>query len=552
MMDSARLKEKLNAIESRLSKIERQLNIPAPVSAPPVSSDDWEVTVPVVPPLPLSAPKKSEDKPGNWLGIVAILCFVLAAGFIIKLSIDSGWLTPSRQIGISTLLGLSLIGAGFAFLRTDRAYASYLPGGGIIILYLSAFAAHKFYDLISFEMAISATSLISGLCVWLYTQIRHDIYPVTAAVGAYLSPLVLGMNTGTEFTLYYYILCSVAFSVISIWVRSRLLTQISAYLAILMTASVGNRLGADAFVASMLALQFFIFTIGTYLYSRHSKTPLTETEGWSFLPVLLIFYVMEYDFIQRINPDIAPWISLGFAAFLLGVYLTAKRYFADNLGSLTIVMAFATVAFFHSAYLELMPFDLRAWLFPAILIGVMLAPASLFTRAQNKAYLIPALAVLAVLGIEYVSMIFHLLESNNSSWLAVSLVSLGTIWAVIVLSQEKVKTHPQSGNILLAAAHLMAVTGLYRLAYDAGSLAVSACWLLYAVGVMVFAFGRKDNIMAKSALFVLAFAAGKALLYDAANAPTIVRIVCLLLTGAVLYGCGMLMRKIAAWKQSGS
>lgn len=54
--------------------------------------------------------------------------------------------------------------------------------------------------------------------------------------------------------------------------------------------------------------------------------------------------------------------------------------------------------------------------------------------------------------------------------------------------------------------------------------------------------------MAKSALFVLGFAAGKALLYDAASAPTVVRIGCLLLTGAVLYGCGLLMRKIAHWK----
>lgn len=93
------------------------------------------------------------------------------------------------------------------------------------------------------------------------------------------------------------------------------------------------------------------------------------------------------------------------------------------------------------------------------------------------------------------------------------------------------------------------MSALYQLTEDVSSLAVSASWLFYAVAVMGFAFIRKDELMAKSALLVLAFAAGKALLYDAASAPTTIRIFCLLLTGAVLYGCGFFMRRIAHWKR---
>ncbi len=78
---------------------------------------------------------------------------------------------------------------------------------------------------------------------------------------------------------------------------------------------------------------------------------------------------------------------------------------------------------------------------------------------------------------------------------------------------------------------------------------MSASWLIYAVAVMVLAFARRDEVMAKSALIVLALAAGKALLYDAAAAPTVVRILCLLLTGVVLYGCGLLMRRIGSWSK---
>lgn len=98
-------------------------------------------------------------------------------------------------------------------------------------------------------------------------------------------------------------------------------------------------------------------------------------------------------------------------------------------------------------------------------------------------------------------------------------------------------------------AKQLAILGFYRFTENYGSVAVSAAWLFYAVAVMFFAFIKRDELMAKSAMFVLALAAGKALLYDAASAPTIIRIVCLLLTGVVLYGCGFFMRKINEWSK---
>jgi hypothetical protein len=101
---------------------------------------------------------------------------------------------------------------------------------------------------------------------------------------------------------------------------------------------------------------------------------------------------------------------------------------------------------------------------------------------------------------------------------------------------------------LLVIAHLLAILGLWRLTSDINSLAVSASWLSYAVCVMVFSYKRKDPVMARSALLILTLAAGKTLLFDAAAAATIVRILCLLLTGLVLYGSGLLIRKTKEWR----
>jgi uncharacterized membrane protein len=53
--------------------------------------------------------------------------------------------------------------------------------------------------------------------------------------------------------------------------------------------------------------------------------------------------------------------------------------------------------------------------------------------------------------------------------------------------------------------------------------------------------------LAKSSLVVLLITALKALIYDASQAASIVRIGSLLLTGVVLYGAGLLFKQIKDW-----
>ena len=409
--------ERLTSIELRLSKIENALKLSATPSPTASAADVW--AKPTVSPVYQPQPAYYEEpKPGNWLGIIAIICFVLAAVFIVKLSIDSGWLTPTRQIGLATLFGIGLIMAGLMLMVADLEYASLLPGAGVIVLYLSVFAAHRYYGLVSFEAAIAATGFVSVLCIWLYVKIKHDVYPITAAIGAYIAPVILGLHADTVFSVYYFLLCSLTFSAISIGVRSRLLTMISAYLAIFSTASVGLYLHDDMLIAIVLALHFLIFSIGTYFYARQTGDTLTQDEAWSFLPVLLIFYAVEYVFIERIHPGLAPWVSLVFASVLIGLYLSAKQLFTAGEGSQFLVVAFTTLICFHSVYLEILPADVRPWLFTLIMAGGALMPAG--TSKPQPAFILPRLALLVILAMEYMTIVSHLLDENSHYWLMVA------------------------------------------------------------------------------------------------------------------------------------
>jgi uncharacterized membrane protein len=539
------IENQLQLIAARLAKIESALNI-----APQAPSVECSEPPPVLQPVQAaSQPHQTELKSGNWLGAIAIICFVLAAGFIIKLSIATGWLTPEKQIGLACLLGLGLTGAGFAMQRSDRAYASFLPAAGVIVFYLATFAAHQYYSLISFNAAIAATSIVSAFCVWLYWKIKHDIYTITAASGAYLAPLILGLNTTAIFSVYYFIPCSLAFATISIWVRSRTLAIIAAYLAVLANAWIGFDLDQDALIAIILPLHFLIFSVGNYFYTQKAHQQLTQVEAWSFFPALLIFYAIEYYFIDRMYPNLAPWISLGFAGFLIGLYLWTKKLFhQQSLDSQAMILAFATLVFFHSVYLELLPSSLQPWLFVAIILGRALLPDKFYRQKDFKPYAVPVIALFTIAAIEYTSMIFYLATDDSFSWSIVSLAALGSIWLLCILQRESISKKNEYAYMVLSAAHFLAIMSFYQLTNSYGSLAVSASWLLYAIFVITFAFIRKDKVMANSALIVLSFAAVKTLLYDASSAPTVIRISCLLVTGAVLYGAGFLMRKIATFR----
>lgn len=521
--------ERIAAIENRISALEKILQ-PKPVAAPIVNPK---------PPTVQNKPVVAEEKPGNWLGIVATICFVFAAAFIIKLAIDSGWLTPSRQIGLAIVLACSLIAAGLYLLDLDRAYASFLPGAGVVILYLSVFAAFRFYGLISFDFSIFGITLVSMISLWLYSRIQHDIYPIIAAFGSYTAPAIFQMGANSDFALIYYVFCSLTFSFLSIWVESRTLAIVASYLAIGMTSLLGISLNDPKTISILLAIHFGIFSVGTYFYSTR-KGSLRESESWSYFPILLFFYATEYFFLHGLVPELAPWISIAFSAVLLGLYFLAKSTLnARYLESTSMLVSFSAIVFLHSFYLEILPDLYKPALFLVIVFG-----AALFNPKSKN--IIVQLVAGWILLMEYLSMASFVL--NNFSWVWLFWCFLSSISLIFLFAMRRDELrNKEFGLIILGAAHGLAILSFYRLFYESGSLAVSLAWLLYSLGVMGFGVFRKDKIFTKSSMLPLAIAAGKVLLYDASAAVAPVRIACLLVTGAVLYASGLLLRKIDKW-----
>ncbi|WP_454780966.1 DUF2339 domain-containing protein [Legionella sp. WA2022007384] len=540
-LESIDIEKSLQALEARVSMVEKINGMTSTTSKQSRSIKDKRST------------QKSTSKPmsGNWLGLVASVCFILAACFIVKLSIESGWLTHEKQLGVATLFGMALFTGGIIISSADRIYACFLPAAGATVLYLTCFAAYQYYLLISFQTVIAISTIISGVSIWFYLRFKHDIYAIVAALGAYIAPLVAGVENNAIFSLYYFTICSLNFATLAIWVESRTLTMISAYLAISITAIVGLKLHQDVLIATALVINFLIYSIGTLFHTQLTKKHLTEKESWSLFPVLLIFYAMEYYYLSRIDPTLASCVSLASAALLVGLYYSAKRWFPERrFNSRNVLLTFVTLVCFHSIYLGLLPLSLKPWLFAAIVFGCTFFYAKIKQIQWSIPFLIPFVALSAILGIEYLSILSHLISSKELSWSVVAGASFASIWFLLIQNYQELAKKEEYCYVLLAASHLLAIMSLYQLTIEYSTLAVSASWLAYVLIILRVSTLRNDVLIAKSTLLVLFFAAGKALLYDASSTPTIIRTLSLILTGVVLYASGLLIRKKTNWKST--
>lgn len=532
------LTEELESLKKRISAIESRLGMTSAYSNP---------TKP--PAAVIKVNEGNKFSSAKLLGVISVICFILACAFVIKLAVDSGWLTPVRQVGIATLMGSILIFFGFYLKDNDKEYASFLPASGVIILYLSTFGGHLYYGIFSDELATILTCVVSVLSIWLFTIFRSDIFAVSAAAGTYSVPLLIGFfqNDFSKLSLYF-LGWSVTYSVISIFVKSRSLSIVASYFAIGIYGKlcVFNGFGKNGIAAEIQLLQFLVLLLGAVGFSLIHKAPLSKVESWSFYPILLFFYVTEYVLLEGSYNEAAPYIMLILGGAVYFSYWFAKNKLPGVESSKSLVESYCLITLFHSLYLELLPDQYRPILFIALLLSSVFVVGSKIRSTQS---ITGFLVVTSILLREYGSIIDKLINrtGETSLWILYGMVAS----ALFLIKGIKERLNNSSSSVMLyfILGHTLFVSTLYGVFEQMGSLELSIAWTAYACAILWYGFTNKNEPLAKSSLAVLFFAVAKVFTYDVSNAAPTIRILCLLLTAVVLYGCGWLLKRIEGWEK---
>jgi len=143
---------------------------------------------------------------GTWSSWVGILAVVFGAAFSLKYAFENNWMGPGTRVMLGGAGGLGLLALAERLrLRGLRQYAYVLAGGGLLILYLSIYAAYNFYQLVGQPPAFALMAGVTAAAVLL--AVRFDALPVAVLglIGGFLTPALLSTGEDNQVGLFAYV-----------------------------------------------------------------------------------------------------------------------------------------------------------------------------------------------------------------------------------------------------------------------------------------------------------------------------------------------------------
>jgi uncharacterized membrane protein len=544
-MDPAQVVERLKKIEDRLTWLESRVSpaaAPGPAAAPSQAQAAAQARV-----TPASAPRdQAEDRPSlvtNILGWGGAIALLLAAAYLIRLAIDSGWLTPLRQVAMAAVAGLVLIGAGFPLRNANRQYAGLLPAAGIAILFLSVYGAHLYYGLVGPKDAAVAVILVCAASLWLSRPFASDLFALFAVAGSYSAPLLVS-SLGASVTdlVIYFSAWSVVFSIFAVWRGRRAVYLLALYLALILFDFMWRNRAPGEWVPALIfqTIQLLVFGVAAATFSIRRDEPMTTSAALPHLPPLLIFYFLQYSLLDTHLPYWAPWIAVASAAFVAGLYGVARAALSRPLpGGELILWSYVALVLFHAGYLESVPKHWAPWV---AFVLVPVAAALSLRRGTAAGGSWPVwVAVGVIFAVNYLRVLF---ETDVQAVPARQ--ALAVIYALLLYAGYYMVRggDPFRGAdaLLLYAGHISAMAAALHL-LDA-HIVESTAWGLLALACLGLSLWQKDRLLGQSSLLVFGATAGKVLLYDLSGAPPVARIVSLVVLGFTFYFGGLLYQRM--------
>ncbi len=143
---------------------------------------------------------------GSWFNWIGIIAFTFGVAFFLKYAFENEWIGPAGRVTLGAAAGLSILFfADRLRARGLRQYAYVLSGGGILILYLSIYAAFNFYRLVEQPVAFVLMALVTMVAVLL--SVRHDALAIAilGLIGGFLTPLLLSTGRDNQIGLFTYV-----------------------------------------------------------------------------------------------------------------------------------------------------------------------------------------------------------------------------------------------------------------------------------------------------------------------------------------------------------
>ena len=482
---------------------------------------------------------------GNWFNRIGIMAICFGVAFFLKYAFDNEWIGPAGRVGIGVVIGIGFLMGGERLRRRYPSYAYGLTGGGVLILYLSIFAASEGrYDLISQKLAFVLMATVTAMASLL--SARYSALPIAllGLIGGFLTPILLSTGVDHETGLFGYIaLLDAGVLALAYSKRWRSLNYLAFGSTVAMFTAwwaewyTPEKLGTTVF---FLTLFFMIFALLAVLYNVVNRRPI----GWLDLAMVfsnaLLYFSASYELLDDKYHSALGLFAVVVAAFYLALgYFTYRRDREDRL----LVFTFLGLGFLFSVLAVPIQFT-QYWVTMGWAVeGAVMTWVGLRANDRTSRYasiLVFFIAVSHWLLVDvhdfaYIaSAHFVPLLNRRALSCAVLVVTLAAASFFYKRYGEKLEDKTSFSSLLLLGANALAVALLsidandyfeQRKALASGReyasslgntkvLTLTLLWTIYGAGTLFVGITRRLKALRILALVLLAGATFKVLLVD--------------------------------------
>ena len=316
---------------------------PAPPPRPAAPAAPQAATQPAVASLSLEQWLTSRGL--IWLGGGTL---ALAAVYLVKYSIDRGWIGPEVRVSLGFLLGLALVAAGEWLRRRplQRAIAAigpnYLPpaltAGGLFAAFASVYAAYGLYGLLPPVLAFALLGAIAFAAFGM-ALLQGPLIAVLGLLGGFATPLLVSTATPLPWPLFGYLLVLAAGSLAVVrvmawwWLAWGTLAGAVLWPLVWFAGiwSAGDAVPLGAYLVLLAAL---------FLGVRHGRGASIELVTWKrwFAPLAL--------------PEQVAWGAAAAVAVLTFILVRMDGYGPTSLGALFVLACLFLAAGYREAVFD--------------------------------------------------------------------------------------------------------------------------------------------------------------------------------------------------------
>jgi len=606
LSESQGLSQILQELTARVARLEAALSL-GPAVAPPPETAKPQAEVrpqlstlpPPTPPLRTyeSPPQPSPPPPFSnvpaartinaqelesiigrrWLGWAAVALILFATAFFMKYAFDNRWIGELGRVMIGVAAGLTLTGLGYYYHRRKwRVFSQILTGGGITLLYLSAYASFGYYYLVTQKVAfVWLVILIAGATALALFYDAATI-AVIALIGGFFVPVLLRSDRDQYRSLFGYIfaldlgtlallrhwpgLSSLAFlgthMLFWLWYLENYQPEKLPAVIVFQTAV------SLAFLMTHLARRFLRHEQIDFDDLSFTADPFrffTNFEEFSLLVINpFVFFTTAYFFL---NPNYHKWMGTvamgmalvyaGTARLLRALHATTRTEFLLLLG---VALTFVTLA---------IPIQLNAnWIAMAWAIeGLLILWAGIEMKSRRLraiAHIVFALALVRlffwdtpwgyrepftpVVNQYFLSSLFVIVCLLAAALMYEKLGERKQIAArvfqivllVVALIALWFLMTSETYTYFAARARVQETTEGYQHEHWLGQMALSVLWSIYAAVLAAVGFVRRSPAIRWAALSLFALTVVKVMLIDIAVLQQLYRIIAFLVLGLLL------------------